>query len=756
MDRETAAPVKFPNFWTEHNPRAKILPVIALQFHPRDIGTLLIGYPEGAAVFSFKQNKALKFFQYRLPRGAPGGDADPSIMATDRSPKLTHALWHPTGTFVVTGHEDASLVFWDPRDGRVLMARSITDTNVDKPGHGPTMYDGGAGSFTPKTPILQIAWCANQDPDDTGVLIAGGGSAMMPAEGLTFIELGRTPTYTTSSWQLLSDHFEKPKRIHILPTPPNAQVANFCMIPRKSPWFNGAHDPIAILALLSSGEVATLSFPSGYPISPTNQLHVSMTFVHPFTTSISHSPVDRTRWLGMSENRTSGPPILRGGIAAAASLHRSDARNVISTAHADGTVRLWDAGHGDEIENPSALQADVARAIGRLDNVQITQVSLSAASGELAAGLRSGEIVVFRWGRNSNAGREQLPTRQNQVKALTNIAERKDPSLNEGFQPFTLLDQQDGACTALKVSDVGFIAAGFEGGSIVVIDLRGPAIIYNDNLDVTNTPRKSAAFLKKTMGGSTGKPTILEFSVMTIEDEDYSSILLHCGTDTGTIATFKILPDSSGRYTVAPAGSTSLDDRIVHLHPLNTVTGHPAYATPGAVASLRSGVQTPGVLVAISNTSIRIFRPTSARGVHRSFENTFCHAAGVTRCNNDWAIVGLFGDGTAKSLTIPGLKEIGSVKVGDILDVKRFGEAVVTGMGDVVAWTGPSEVAVMNVWGRPEPMYVEYSPSSWYWRCIVVLTGTVTLTWRNSSTQLCSSRLARPYRISSGSPVHSI
>lgn len=43
-----------------------------MQFHPRDIGTLLIGYPEGAVIYSFSQNKPLKFFQYEVPRGAPG------------------------------------------------------------------------------------------------------------------------------------------------------------------------------------------------------------------------------------------------------------------------------------------------------------------------------------------------------------------------------------------------------------------------------------------------------------------------------------------------------------------------------------------------------------------------------------------------------------------------------------------------------------------------------------------------------------
>ena len=38
----------------EVNPQARISTIVSLQFNPRDIGTLLIGYTEGAAIYSFK------------------------------------------------------------------------------------------------------------------------------------------------------------------------------------------------------------------------------------------------------------------------------------------------------------------------------------------------------------------------------------------------------------------------------------------------------------------------------------------------------------------------------------------------------------------------------------------------------------------------------------------------------------------------------------------------------------------------------
>ena len=711
MDREAMAPFKLPHFWKEQNPRATSTAVVSLQLHPRDIGTLLIGYAEGAVIYSFKQNKPLKFLHYRLGSGAPGGDLDPAVWKMERSPKLTQALWHPTGTFVLTAHEDSSLVFWDPLQARIITARTLQDTKVDQPGavtSNPAARSG-KGAVAVKEPLFKIAWCANKDPDDTGLLIAGGAPTDLPTKGLTFFELGRTPVYATSSWQVLSDHFENPKRQRVLPTPPNANIVNFCLIPRKSPHFGGAQDPIAILALLSSGELISLSFPSGLPVTPTNQLHISLTFVHPFVNHIALSSIDRTRWLGMTEKRAHGPPILTGGAEGPHPLRRYETRSVVQTAHADGTLRLWDCGHGDEIENTSLLQADVARAVGRLDRVEVSQTSLAGGSGELAAGLRSGEVVVFRWNHNRRAGQDPLSPRPNNQHGLTDVSERMDPSLADGLSPFTLLDQQNGPVKALKLSDVGFVAAGFEGGSLAVIDLRGPAIIYNANVDEFVKQEKKGAFRRNSQQGTPKRdwPTTLEFSVMTIDGDDFSSICLHVGTNQGHVATLRIVPDPGGRYTVQFAGSINIESPVVHIAPLNADNGNHAYAYPSVVSQLRSGFKVNGFLLAIAQSGARVFRPASNKGAHKSWDDALCDAAAVVRfegANGGHALVGLFGTGQARAFSIPGLKDIGSGQVSHILDPRRFSEAVLSPNGDILGWTGPSELALINVWGTGKPL----------------------------------------------------
>ena len=519
MDREGVAPFRISNLWREQNSRTRMTPVASMAFHPRDIGSLLIGYPEGAAIFSFQLNKATKFFRYEVPAGALGGDSDPASASRHRVPRLTQAIWHPTGTFILTGHEDSSLVIWDAKDGRKILARTLQTSNVDLPASSAGLQSRSP-TFAVKEPLFKIAWCAKENPDDTGLLIAGGAPTNLPDKGMTFMDLGPTPNYATSSWQFLADHFETPKRQLLLPTPPFAEVVDFCLIPRQSPYFAGSHDPIAIIALLASGAIITLSFPSGHPITPTNQLHVSLTYVHPFANRISMAYIGRTQWLGMTENRPRGPPILKGGAEQKRTLSGLTNRNVMQTAHADGVVRIWDVGHGDEIENGAVLQIDVARAVGRSADVDIVHMSMSGATGELAVGLRNGEVVIFRWGRNQYFGRE-VPHEEAFNLGLESVTDRAEPGLKEGLLPLSLFTEQQGSVTALKTSDIGFIAVGFGDGNIAVIDLRGPAVIYNGGLSNVTAKQGKRSSLRKSDTQDIGAewPTCIELGVLSLDGE---------------------------------------------------------------------------------------------------------------------------------------------------------------------------------------------------------------------------------------------
>ncbi|KAK4166549.1 Lethal(2) giant larvae protein SRO7 [Cladorrhinum sp. PSN259] len=686
LDRERPGTFRLPNFWKEVDNKSVGVGVVSLQLHPRDIGKLLIGYTHGVVVYTFKQGLVQRFFAWEGLGGLGG-----------RRSRLVNAVWHPTGTFVLLAYDCGSLVFWDPKEeknGRVVAVRNLYETRIDE-----------ARNKRPREglkPFGRIKWCCKAgNPDDTALLIAGGHDPVQePGGGLTFIDLGPTPVYATSSWEVLRDHFDGRRRV-ALGKPPGAEVADYCLIPRHSPYFDGAQDPICVLTMLTSGEVITMTFPSGYPISPTNFLHPSLSFVHPFVQKINVSTVPRERWLGLVEKRNQGDAILKGGMPGALRRRPIDWRNIVQVAHADSTIRIWDAGFGDEIENPSQLQVDVARALGRFDDVKITALHMADVTGELAVGTSAGEVVIYKWDVNRNYGRDETKPLDPNPGVLTDISSRAEPGLKEGLQPFKLYEMMQGPISVVACSDVGFIAVGSEGGFFSIIDLRGPAVIYQGPTIDFIKEEKRGGFLKHSRSSSSSTlefPTAVSFGVMTLEGDGYSSLACFVGTNLGHVATFRLLPSGQG-YTVKPAGFAKASDRVIAICPVNADNGQSASATGQATAGLREGRQVNGVLVAVTQTGLRVFKPATAKGASKSFDDQFCDSARVVELPRvGTAVVCLFGDGTTRAYSIPALKELGKASL-TMLDKTRTLSAVISKTGDIFGWRGPSEISVFSVFG---------------------------------------------------------
>ncbi|TWU78220.1 hypothetical protein ED733_007990 [Metarhizium rileyi] len=636
--------------------------------------------------------------EYVLPAGAPGGNGVGGD--TMRRPRLTHAVWHPSGTFIATAHEDGSLVLWDYREQKVITARNLKDMGVEKPAP-----NSAGASFS--EPYTKIAWCCKENCDDTGLLIAGGETPDASPRNLTFIELGITPMYATSSWQVLADYF-KGKRQISLSLPPGAHAVDFLLIPRSSPHFAGAQDPVAIITLVSSGELITMSFPTGYQISPTNQLHPSTFFVHPFVTKVNVSSLERPRWLTMEEKRDRGEPLLTGGAKGPRPKKRFEDRTIIQAAHGDSTIRIWDSGHADEIENDLQLQVDVARSLDRYDDIDITAMNMSSATGEFVVGTRTGEALVYRWGGNRYYGRDNTKQLDPNPKGLTDISSRAEPTLREGLQPYILYEMMQGPITAVQASNVGFVAVGSELGFLTLIDLRGPKIFYQAPMAEFVKQDKRSSFFKRDHHQHAKNepqkewPVVIEFGVMTLDEDKYSSICCFVGTNLGKVITFKLLPAGAGAYTAQVAGVVVFDGPVVSLSPIDSQTGKPALATSSIVGSLREGKRVDGALVAVTQKEVRVFRPANAKGASRDFDDIVCRAASVAELElQGFAVVAFFDDQTARAYSIPALKDLGKAQL-SMMDASK--PAFVAQTGDIFGWTGPSEIAVVHVWGTGKPL----------------------------------------------------
>ncbi|MCJ1471699.1 hypothetical protein MMC13_000339, partial [Lambiella insularis] len=164
--------------------------------------------------------------------------------------------------------------------------------------------------------------------------------------------------------------------------------------------------------------------------------------------------------------------------------------------------------------------------------------------------------------------------------------------------------------------------------------------------------------------------------------------------------TFRILPRSNGGYSAQLAGMSSLEDKIVSISAISADNGQPASASPATVANLRDGFQLNGVVVAVTQSGARIFKPPGAKGASKTWHDCLCDSASIVQYEDrGYSLVGLFGDGSAKTFSLPGLKEIASTSLNNAFDIRRFAEAIITPTGGVYGWVGPSEIAVLNPQG---------------------------------------------------------
>lgn len=173
------------------------------------------------------------------------------------------------------------------------------------------------------------------------------------------------------------------------------------------------------------------------------------------------------------------------------------------------------------------------------------------------------------------------------------------------------------------------------------------------------------------------------------------------------MATFKVLPSANGTYTAALAGFSNVEDKVIKLIPVDAESGGHALATPSVVAGLRNGVKVNGVVIAVTPSGCRIFKPPTSKGAHKSWDDYLCDSAAVVKSEGrGYSLVGLFGDGNARAFSIPGLRELGCERINHIADMRRLPEACITPGGSVMTWTGPSQIGLFNVWGTGCKLYV--------------------------------------------------
>lgn len=631
LDRGKISPLRISSIQQQVLPRSRFSPVVGLSLNPRDAAQQLLGYRDLLAVHSLATNEVLFHCAHGL------------------SSNIKFVSWHPSGSHIVSYHEDGKLTFYDGKTGKLLNTR---DTHV---------LDG---SF--------LAWCCTEDPDTTFLVLG--------STELYLINFGKSPTYNITSYDAMGKFFgNAPDKLVQLPEKISAALP----LARGSPHHN-FYNPEWIVVCYVSGGSDVYSLP-GLQVKRNNSyiLPPALSFSAAQRTFMGSTSMSRTQWLGIMA--VSPKTVLRGGVPSRQRLRRLPVCTVLIVGGKDGSVRLFD-GSRSEPNDFRVVDVSIADIVPNAD-ISVSGVSFAGSTGELTISAGT-DVYLFRFGRNRSAYTDFIPTGD----VIQDISQRCATHIQQGFLPQYLIPGQ-ARVSMVHNSNVGFVVIGYEDGRLLVVDRRGPAIIYNEVIGEV--------------------PTCAEFGIEIVGQKDYSAIVLAVGTKAGNVHVFEVLPRQGGgfiptKYDVWNVGS----DPVIHISHIDLVRGAPAAAMPEVLQELARSIQIEGAVLAVTSRDARIFHVGSKRPklAHKRFSTPLISASfAFLRQGDSLALLTLNELGNTGVYSIPGLSKLSDAHVPYKCSGK---DSIITGVGDAVIQIEEKYAGLMHVWGTGQQPIVSqvYNP----------------------------------------------
>lgn len=691
VDRFHLTPFRVDNLQKQVLPKHKLSPVRSLQWHPRDVGTLLATYSHCAVQYSLTNGAIKNAFVYQLTpecRGfaysndcETGGKKKLFGLAKAVVPLVSQTLYHPNGLHVVSVLCDGTLVFFDANDGTILEARTVAKKNLHLP--------GPPESLEPCGPI-SAKWLTGQDPELT-CLVVSGASAAAP-DILDVLHFGFTLKYSLASHEKQGNFYALPsegqrkitvkfnRRLQerggdefisqILPLPADGQ-----------PYFSGCHNPASLLVLTNMGGVHLVELE---PRTTQPKLPPSLATIMPPTTFSIVQTVRRVDWFGVIARR-SGPPdtLLAGGAPVNRQYPRplggdEAFKDILISGHEDGTVRCLDVSAGDHHDEEQMFEFCVKSTLNNgqsSTSYRVSHVSFSFEARIGLVGLANGNVAIAKYGKLSfDTHSPPLNTDYIDCAVLHSVDDVLIVDLTRrirgkfaqpSFIPsLMLLLPQPEKISCLNMSHTGFAAVGYTSGRLVVCDIaRGPAVILN------------LASVAKHLPSVQGEcyATTMEFAIMEYGQDGFSSLLLLVGTNAGgNFLCFKIVPTASGafeavfadktlglNYRSSDPGSSSCLDKIM---PVNSATGESAVATLEMFQRLAQGILIPGIVAISSARDLRVLKVPKQKLSHKVIDET-CVCSGIVNFGKGAVLMSLTRSGFVKIFSLPALSDLADVKL---------------------------------------------------------------------------------------------
>ena len=702
MDRDCMSPYRIPNLYRERHDewrrqrlpfapsKSKIPFVASLQFHPRDVGTVLIGYPDGAVVYSFKTNSAEHYYELEIPPFAPGGGvyAETELEFT-RRPRLLSAVYHPNGGQVLTAHIDGCLAFWNGTHNLPVQVRTVDSSDVNIPSRSrPHMVE--------REPITDIKWFCTENLEKTSIILSGG-HPLGHFKGLTVFRFGDIASIAALAPELISRHYSYPQKQLLLPTR-NEDVILICFLDTVSPFHGCGHAPGSVLAFLANGEIECFELTTGYPLKMSWELPAPLSWQSPRIEKANCVEISRHRWAQWAyENPSPSHMILKGGAPAKNNMRNFNHKLILLSGHKNGIVRLWDSSKGPDSGTMFEIDLLSAMQLKRGSRIQINEMSLSEKSGELAVGLDSGEVVIFRFGERDvtqlDEDFESLNIRGGEL--IENIQHTAIES--QGFLPQCIVNLRRGAVTALKVSHLGFIAFGTESGLLAVIDMRGPAVIFMNELysiHATKSTKKQGPVDVAEVVSS------LTFSILSLHGDQHASLVLLTGTSAGRFIIHVIMPSANGGYEMVLNSSHTLlqHSAVINIMALASSSGEILDGDPELFGILSEGPSVPGFFAIAQKNYLSIHNGSSQKQTQK-FNDRELLACEVVVRDRQSAVIACMTDNDRLSIfSLPELGRVSEVLLPNISNTMKLYSIVPN--GELLVWTDNTECSLFTLWGR--------------------------------------------------------
>lgn len=584
--------------------------VVCIKWNPKDLGTVLISYKKLTVLYSLTEQSVKQTFVYQIPQNMPGSNSSSNSKRVRRRPFVIQSLFHPSSHFVLTIHDDNSLVFWDVNTGKLIQARTLFDEDINVP-RSPQQQSTTQEHASPN---LKALWVCQSKPEYTTLFISNSSSYPdINIQSIIMINFGRTPFYSLTSYESISHYFSRTTQQTLLPIQSQSSIKDLVSIATETPFYAGNHNPEMILVLFQNGEIEALSYPKAHFVNEGSLFPYGISWIWPQTTIVKAVDIDENTWQNLSSVTTQSLGILEGGhlvSSSNSSRRQTDDYTLLITGHSNGIVRIWNT-NSSQHDCKTLFEMNTSRILNIGIKTAIKHISFSPKNLKMAAATENGDIVFYRFEANQYYSGQKLTMDQAMITKfrrfslsavdsfLVDVRERASPRKKYGFMPQFAIHTRHGPVTSLYLSSLNILVVAYHDGYLVVINLITETIIYNKNIN--------DIFLSQSNYVSS-----INISIMAYADEDYLSTLLICGTDLGQMMIFKIVPDDANELKVTFMKTTSM---LVHnkIEDIQTFVDENSNSHKDEPTTELRKCNTKGKIILISCREICIVSPGKER-----------------------------------------------------------------------------------------------------------------------------------------------